>query len=239
MSDDLWLLALTGASVGFIHTVLGPDHYVPFVVLARVRAWSLRKTVIITVVCGIAHVLSSVALGTVGMALGVGLLELETVEAGRGALAGWLLLAFGLVYLAWGVRAGFRRRPHTHWHAHAEGIVHTHRHGHTGEHLHVHDGVNGKPSVTPWILFTIFLFGPCEPLIPVLMYPAAVGSPWNVVLVTLAFGVTTIATMTAVVLLALYSADRIPKTIQPFERYGHAMAGLAIVLCAVGIQLGW
>ncbi len=239
MSGDLSLLLITAASVGFVHTILGPDHYVPFVVLARARGWSTLKTVTITVVCGVGHVLGSIALGALGIALGVGIFKLETIEAARGTLAGWLLLAFGLVYLAWGVKLAIRKKPHTHWHAHADGVVHTHEHQHTGDHVHVHEHATAKPSLTPWILFTIFLFGPCEPLIPVLMYPAAAGNLWSIIIVTLVFGITTIATMTTVVLLALLSADRIPKAFRRFERFGHAAAGLALVLCGAAIQLGF
>ena len=40
-----------------------------------------------------------------------------------------------------------------------------------GEHSHVHAQL--PDNLTPWILFTIFVFGPCEPLIPLVMFPAA------------------------------------------------------------------
>ena len=70
---------------------------------------------------------------------------------------------------------------------HANGTMHSHGHAHSGEHVHVHeetgdlgDGVRDGGSMTPWVLFTIFLFGPCEPLIPLLMYPAAKGNMWGV-----------------------------------------------------------
>ena len=35
MNIDLGLLLLTAASIGFIHTLLGPDHYLPFVAMWR------------------------------------------------------------------------------------------------------------------------------------------------------------------------------------------------------------
>jgi len=35
MSNELLILTGTAASIGFLHTVFGPDHYVPFVVMAR------------------------------------------------------------------------------------------------------------------------------------------------------------------------------------------------------------
>jgi len=58
-------------------------------------------------------------------------------------------------------------------------------------------------SITPWALFTIFVFGPCEPLIPILMYPAATKSGFfGVLMVVLVFGSVTVATMLAAVLIA-------------------------------------
>ena len=40
-------------------------------------------------------------------------------------------------------------------------IRHYHEHTHNDEHTHPH-AANGKKSVTPWVLFIIFIFGPCE-----------------------------------------------------------------------------
>ena len=77
---------------------------------------------------------------------------------------------------------------------------HTHTHTHLGEHSHVHDGLSGK-ALTPWVLFVIFVFGPCEPLIPLLMYPAAGGGWGDLFIVTAVFGGVTTATMLAAVFL--------------------------------------
>ncbi len=49
--------------------------------------------------------------------------------------------------------------------------MHAHEHTHDGEHAHVHESESS--SITPWVLFVIFVLGPCEPLIPLLMFPAA------------------------------------------------------------------
>ncbi|HNW44994.1 MAG TPA: hypothetical protein PKI19_10850 [Elusimicrobiales bacterium] len=47
-------ILLTAASLGFIHTVLGPDHYVPFVALAKARSWTPLRTAVITLLAGFA-----------------------------------------------------------------------------------------------------------------------------------------------------------------------------------------
>jgi len=238
MSYELWLLALTAVSIGAVHTLLGPDHYVPFIAMARARDWSLRRAMIVTALCGVGHVGSSVVLGTVGIGFGIGLLKLKQVEASRGDLAGWLMVAFGLLYMIWGVRRAIKNLPHKHWHAHADGTVHTHDHVHVGEHAHVHEAGSGAPSLTPWILFTIFVFGPCEPLIPLLMYPAAEASVMGVVVVALVFSIATIGVMCTVVLFALVGAGSVAKPFARFERYGHALAGFFILLCGAAMKLG-
>jgi hypothetical protein len=88
--------------------------------------------------------------------------------------------------------------------------------------------------MTPWILFTIFVFGPCEPLIPILMYPAAQGHTFNVVIVSVVFGVITIGTMLTVVLGSIAGLRFLPTG--QFERYTHALAGASILLCGIAVQ---
>ena len=121
MTVDLGLLILTAASIGCIHTLLGPDHYVPFVAMGAARRWTTRKTLWITSLCGVGHVLGSVAIGMVGIGIGVSLHRLEWLEGLRGDAAAWLLTGFGLAYLAWGLKKAWRARPHTHPHFHGDG----------------------------------------------------------------------------------------------------------------------
>jgi sulfite exporter TauE/SafE len=228
--SDLPLLSLA-VLLGVCHTLLGPDHYLPFVAMSRVGNWSRRKTVWITLLCGIAHVLGSVVLGCVGIALGIAVLKLEPIEEIRGDLAGWLLLTFGLLYFVWGLARALRNRPHVH--VHADGTVHAHP---ESEHSHELGQQPARGPMTPWVLFTIFLFGPCEPLIPVLMYPAARGSAWSVALVSGLFGLATLGTMLSVVLVMCRGADLLP--LGRLERYSHALAGLVVLSCGLAIKLG-
>lgn len=236
--DDPALLALlaTAAFLGTVHTLAGPDHYVPFLAMARARGWKAGRTVAVTLACGTGHVAGSVVLGAVGISAGLALGRMEWIEAFRGEVAGWLLLGFGLAYAAWGLRRAWRKRPHRHWHAHGDGTVHDHEHGHVGEHAHAHTAKPGARTLTPWLLFVIFVFGPCEALIPVLMVPASQGSWGHVALVTAAFGLTTLATMTTVVLAGHLGLSRLP--LGPAERYAHAFAGAALAACGAAIQLG-
>jgi ABC-type nickel/cobalt efflux system permease component RcnA len=234
-------LCLTAMTVGTVHTLLGPDHYVPFVAMARAGDWTLGKTLRVTAGCGLAHVAGSVAIGLAGLALGVAVMRLETLEAFRGDVAAWLMIGFGLAYLTWGlVRAARARHPHEHVHAHADGTLHSHGHTHDTAHLHVHTATaattTAQPIWTPWLLFLVFAFGPCEPLIPLLMYPAAKANWWTVGAVTVAFAAATIATMSLAVVMLQSGASWVPAA--GLDRYSHALAGAAILACGVLITLG-
>jgi nickel/cobalt exporter len=232
MSAELTVLLLASASIAFFHTILGPDHYLPFIVMARAGGWSSLKTASITALCGLGHVLGSVVLGMLGIAFGFAVAGLESVESSRGNIAAWALMAFGLAYLVWGLRIAWRRKPHTHRHLHHNGTVHEHEHAHAGGHAHVHAEPTAQ-NMTPWVLFTIFVLGPCEPLIPILMYPAAQNSFAGVALVTVVFGSVTILTMLGVVVAA--SRGLAHLNLGPLERFSHALAGATILLSGVAV----
>jgi sulfite exporter TauE/SafE len=208
-------LAATAVSVGAIHTLLGPDHYVPFAAMSHAGGWSAAKTLRVTVACGIGHVAGSVALGLVGLAIGVALLKLQFVEAIRGDVAGWMLVAFGAAYLGWGIVAAARLHGRAHETA---------------------DAVPAAGVWAPWLLFLVFVFGPCEPLIPLLIYPAAQANGFAVVAVVAAFAAATVGTMVGAVLAMRYgaAAARVPR----LERFSHALAGLAILACGLLVKLG-
>lgn len=232
MPEQLSVLAWVAAGIAVVHTLAGPDHYVPFVAMARARGWSERRTVAITAACGVGHIASSVALAVLAGAALLGTERLLAVEAFRGELAAWALIAFGTLYAVWGVRRAIARQPHSHWHAHVDGTVHDHEHRHRGEHVHVHEGAR-RASVTPWVLFTIFLFGPCEPLIPILMVPASQGDWLGFAAISGLFAAVTVVTMVAIVLVALRGLSwvRVPS----LERWSGALAGVTIAACGFAI----
>jgi nickel/cobalt exporter len=231
-SVEINVLMATAASIGFLHTILGPDHYLPFIVMSRAGKWSLLKTAIITFLSGIGHILSSVVLGFVGIAVGAEVCKLQIIEAHRGALAGWALIAFGLVYGAWGLRKAIKNREAVHTHI-LDGKRHLHVHK-AGLTVHDHEDTGASVDLTPWIIFTIFVFGPCEPLIPLLMYPAAQHSTLGVVSVAIVFGAVTISTMLTVVILSALGVRQLQ--LGWAERYTHALAGGTICLCGIAIQ---
>ena len=232
MTGEMIILAGTAATIGLVHTIFGPDHYLPFIVLSKARKWGVGKTALITFWCGLGHILGSVILGFIGIGIGAAIFSIETIESFRGEIAVWFLIAFGFTYSVWGIHRALRSRQHLHKHLHENGELHSHTHNHVTDHTHVHSEKSG--SLTPWVLFIIFIFGPCEPLIPLIMYPAAEHNMMSVALVATIFGVTTIATMMAIVLASRYGLSKI--SVPGLERYSHAMAGLSILLCGVAVR---
>jgi nickel/cobalt exporter len=233
MTTEMNALVIAAASIGFFHTLFGPDHYLPFIMISWARNWSTLKTTLITLLCGLGHIGSSVVLGLIGVALGMAVNKLEIAESFRGNIAAWLLIAFGLAYLAWGLRRAFRSKEHSHNHTHGSQDSHSHTHSHFHGHIHVHDDKTAM-SITPWVLFAIFVFGPCEPLIPILMYPAAKNSFLGLILVTSVFGTATITTMLSLVLISRAGVNFIP--LAGAQRFSHAIAGATILLCGLAIQ---
>jgi len=232
MNETIAILAGTAALIGFGHTLLGPDHYLPFIVMGKARGWPLAKTLWITFLCGIGHVAGSVALGVLGAMFGLALGKLELFEAWRGNLAAQALIIFGFTYCVWGVHRAIKHKPHNHAHIHEGNMVHTHQHSHTHGHAHPHGA--DKKALTPWILFTIFVLGPCEPLIPLIMYPAAEHSLAGMVLVAGVFALATLGTMMTVVLVSSWGI-RFVK-LGPLERFAHALAGATICFSGLAIQ---
>ncbi|MBI5325266.1 MAG: sulfite exporter TauE/SafE family protein [Ignavibacteriae bacterium] len=229
--SELVILISTAVTLGFIHTIVGPDHYIPFIAIAKARNWTNLKVIGIVSLCGLGHILSSVIIGLIGIALGITISSIESFESSRGEIAGWLLIGFGLLYMLWGIKKAIRNKHHSHIHFHPDGNSHEHEHTHEEEHLHIH--TSEKKNITPWMLFIIFAFGPCEPLIPLLMYPAAKQNYFAVAVVTALFGIVTIATMLTMTFIGMKGINLIPMP--KLERHIHALSGFAILLCGVSI----
>lgn len=233
--NELILLSLTAASLGFIHTALGPDHYLPFIVLSKARNWSVTKTMWITFVSGVGHVGGSVLIGIVGIALGFSLNKLQFTESIRGEIVAWMLIAFGLLYSIYGGYKYLKNGGHSHL---PDFLVPKK----IREFKHdVSHGLEEKEDITkltPWILFIIFVFGPCEVLIPMLFIPAVQKSTTGIVSVTMFFGITTITTMMLLVYLGHYGSSLLK--FKSKVKYMHLAAGLVILFSGIGMQLlGW
>lgn len=231
--NELYLLFVSAASLGFVHTILGPDHYLPFIVLSKARNWSGNKTMWITFFSGIGHVASSVLIGMIGIALGISLNKLEYIEAFRGEIVGWMLFAFGIAYTAYGLYK-YVKSSH-HYHLPAFLVPKKIR---ELQHLPTEEQKEDNTKLTPWLLFLIFVFGPCEVLIPLLIFPAYESSTFGMVTVALIFGIATVLTMMLAVYVGYKGTSLIKFKKQ--EKYLHLFAGVLILISASGILFfGW
>jgi len=87
-------------------------------------------------------------------------------------------------------------------------------------------GTNGK-ALTAWSLFLLFLFGPCQALIPLLMAPAAQHHRFWGLLDTGTFSLTTPSSHLGLMTMRVVF----------LERYGNVFAGFAIAASGLPIQL--
>lgn len=217
------VLALAAITVGSLHTI-APDHWVPLTALAQAQGWSRARAIRITAMCGFGHVTVSVVLSVLALALGLELLH----AAGErmAAVAGLLLIGFGLTYAVVGLRRVARR-------LHAGGAG-PHDHGHSHHHFdHVHE----PSKMTAWALLLVYSADPCVALMPILFAAVPLGLARTAIIVG-AYELATIGTMIGLVVPACAAVTRI--RVPWAARYGDAFAGT--VIASVGVlvaALGW
>lgn len=214
MTPQYTIAALVGAAagVGALHTLLAPQHYLPFVALGEAQKWSSSRTMFVTFICGMAHMLSSAIVGTVGIILGAGIGAVESFDETKSDIVKWAFLLFAILYTAYGVRLGLKGEAHCRC---------------AGGHSDI-----SAARVDFWALFLIFALGPCEILIPLVMYPAAHSDWLGVILVVFAFSGATVVTMLAVVFLLLKGLRALPVKLEAAERWNHAITGVILIACA-------
>ncbi len=233
MQIELQILLVTAITIACLHTVTGPDHYLPFIALSKARGWSFAKTLVWTIICGCGHVWSSVLLALGGAAIGWNLSKIAWLENIRGGIAGWVLLLFGLVYGIWGLWRAYKNKPHKHFDTYEDGSMYVYEHKH-GQAVPSAE----RYKVTPWVMFIIFLLGPCEPMIPLLYFPAAQHSWHGMLLLIVIYTLFTLLTMIAMVVLGYYGLAFL-KT-DKLEKYMHALGGLTLLICGTGmVFMNW
>jgi hypothetical protein len=174
-----------------------------------------------------------VLLGLGGAAIGWSVSKIGWLESVRGGVAGWALLSFGVLYAAWGLWRAAMDRRHKHFDLYEDGSLYVYEHRH-GDAVPLRE----RHRVTPWVMFLIFLLGPCEPMIPLLYFPAAKSSLDGMVLLVSVYTFFTLLTMVAMVALGYFGISFL-KT-EKLERYMHALGGITITICGAGmVFLEW
>ena len=215
----LWLTAFLTA---VIHTITGPDHYLPFIAIAKSRNFSLKKTLLWTFICGLGHIGSAllIALGFVYLSHFLTDTQFAWIEDNRSDLAAYALIGLGGAYLLWALR---HRWLHKHGHAH--------HHGHA---MHGGTEIQDK-NITVWVVFIIFVLGPCEALLPILTASSVMGIG-AVISSTVIFSIATIATMLIAVTFGYLGLKAL--RFKKLEAYAHELAGATIMACGIAILCG-
>lgn len=232
MSATPALLAAS-AGVGFGHAIL-PDHWVPLAVLGRARRYPLSKVARLSGLAGIAHVLLSIILG--GIIIAIGLQFRSTVESAQGTIIGCLLIATGLGFIVLELTGRGHSHDHDLNHAdddhdryddHRGHEAQDHDHDH-GEQLPPHErkGIRGLAAV-------MVPFGaaasPDLTILPVFLAAATVGVATAIGSLVI-FAMVTIGTIVGLTLTAARGGYQIRG--QWLDRWGNALT--AVVLVVIG-----
>jgi nickel/cobalt exporter len=115
-------LLAAAAGVGFGHAVL-PDHWVPLAVIGRTRRYPMSRIARLSSLAGVAHVLVSIALGAVIIA--IGLQFRSTIAHAQDTIIGCILIATGVGFLLLEL-TGHGHHHHDDPHHHDPGHDHDH-----------------------------------------------------------------------------------------------------------------
>ena len=221
-------LLAAAAGVGFGHAIL-PDHWVPLAVLGRTNNYPVRRVARLSGLAGVAHVLVSLVLG--GVIIAVGLQLRGTVESAQSAIVGTVLILTGAGFAAVELARARRRQ---------RGADHDHAHGHDHHHHHHHhDHAGGDPLAADQRgarrLSTIMVpFGaaasPDLTILPVFLAASAAGTLAAIGSLVV-FSAVTIGTIVGLTVSASLGGARIRG--RWLDRWGNAFS--AVVLVAIGL----
>ncbi len=215
-STVLTTVAATGFSVAFFHAAI-PTHWLPFVLVGRAREWGRGKTLAVTLLAGLGHVLLTSGLGLAIAWFGF---KLEEKVEAFPWIVGGLLFSFALYFL-WRQLTG-------------RGVCHHHPpggHHHAGEACqeekvpsHWHEEMQASPLVARHVgewtaiggLFMMLTLSPCEAFLGIYLSGVQFGWTGFWVLSAILF-VATLAGMALFTWLALVGFDRF--RLNRFERY--------------------
>lgn len=241
MSATTPALFAAAAGVGLGHAIL-PDHWVPLAVLGRARRYPLSKVARLSGLAGVAHVLLSIILG--GVIIAIGLQFRSAIQDAQDTIIGGLLIATGIGFIV------FELTGHGHSHGHGDGHGHDHdddhdelaahhsgdhgraAHEHHAEALHDRRGIRGLAAV-------MIPFGaaasPDLTILPVFLAAAAVGVVTAIGSLVI-FAAVTIGTIVGLTLTATKGGYQIRG--QWLERWGNAITAVVLVLIGALVLAG-
>lgn len=229
-------LLAAAAGVGLGHAIL-PDHWVPLAIVGRTRKYPLARVARLSLLAAVAHVLVSLLLGTVIIAVGLQLRP--TIESAQNTIIGVVLILTGVGFAVFELSG--RRHTRSHAHEHAPPLDHHHSHAeeHAGGHSHLHSPAESDVLVTTresrahGLAAIMVPFGaaasPDLTILPVFLAATAAGV-FAAVGSLVVFSVVTIGTIVALTLLACFGGYQVHG--QWLERWGNILT--AGVLATIG-----
>jgi nickel/cobalt transporter (NicO) family protein len=119
-------LIAAAAGVGFGHAIL-PDHWVPLALVGRTRRYPLSRVARLSGLAGVAHVLVSIVLGAVIIA--VGLQFRSSIQHAQDTIVGCVLIVTGIGFAALELAGHGHHHDHEHDHHDHEHDPPDHPHG--------------------------------------------------------------------------------------------------------------
>ena len=222
-------LLAAAAGVGFGHAIL-PDHWVPLAVLGRTRRYPLSRIARLSGLAGVAHVLVSIVLGVVIIA--IGLQFRSAIQHAQDTVIGAILIATGIGFLLLELRG----RGHHHSHDH---------HSDHGDHHHHHsepdprDGGEPTPRRLKGLAAVMVPFGaaasPDLTILPVFLAATTAGTAIAIGSLVI-FAAVTIATIVALTLAAARGGYQIHG--EWLERWGNAFTAAVLTIIGVLVLVG-
>jgi nickel/cobalt transporter (NicO) family protein len=238
MSATTPALFAAAAGVGFGHAVL-PDHWVPLAVLGRARRYPLSKIARLSGLAGVGHVLLSILLGAVIIA--VGLQFRSAVSSAQDTIIGCLLIATGIGFgVLQATGHGHHHDHDDHHHDHDDHPhdhdEHHHDHGHHAGHDH---HAPGERRGVAGLAAIMVPFGaaasPDLTILPVFLAATTAGVATAVGSVVI-FGAVTIGTIVGLTLGAARGGYQIQG--EWLDRWGNALTAVVLVVIGALVLIG-
>lgn len=189
--------------LSLVHAAI-PNHWIPLVAIGRAQRWSHRETLWVTVVVGLAHILSTVAIGAlVGL---VGLQLAHEYEEAAAIIAPTVLVLLGIVYIV------LDFRHHRHKHIHTESLVQ-----------------KSRAAVIASLSFAMF-FSPCLEITGFYL-SAGVYGVIGIVVVSLVYLLVTVLGMVLLVYIGMKSIERVRWSF--LEHHEKAVGGVVLIVLGV------
>ncbi len=221
-------LLAAAAGVGFGHAIL-PDHWVPLAVLGRTRRYPLSRIARLSSLAGVAHVLVSIVLGAVIIA--IGLQFRSTIQHAQDTIIGCILIATGIGFLV------LELTGHGHHHHDHDGHGHDHHeHDHDHDDHHPSDQTGGRLSGLAAVMVP---FGaaasPDLTILPVFLAATTAGIATAVGSLVI-FAAVTIGTIVGLTIAAARGGYQIQG--EWLERWGNVFTATVLVIIGLLVLFG-